>query len=273
MGRRGSIALALVAFVSLTVEAARQASVEAPSVTLFIGVTPRATQHEPIELRFVMRNDRSDAIDVNFGKDGVGNFQLTHLKPDGTSESVDLRTPSREALARGHEVWSPGERRIAGRNRYEDEILLDERLDFSRVGIHHIGVTFIGPVTTSMKAPVEINRSWKATVEILPRNVAALRRTSERLVREIQTTADPQQALKTVKKLAAINDPTTVPYLVRVIEGPKPADIDLIPIQALERIGTAEARDALQTMGGKDLDPDTVRAARSAVDRLDRRPR
>jgi len=86
-------------------------------------------------------------------------------------------------------------------------------------------------------------QSFRATLEIGPRDQEALARGCEALASGVEASGSYERSAENALALSYVNDPVAVPYLARSLMANKL--VEPIAIEALERIGTPEAVRAL----------------------------
>ena len=210
-------------------------------------VAATTTLHEPVLFVFSLENRSGESIAADFGMDDKTKFVFRHTRPDGTVITARPGTPSNGiSFVTVHTV--------APNRRWASQLTLDEWLDFSQVGTHHVEITFDGviaaldghPVVLQADGsvvlngqPVSVQRTGSFAVEVLPRDEAVLRSRCEGWLSAATNAAAPQFQSQAQAALAHVIDPIAIPYLARAIEK---GNMDFAP---LARIGGPEAEAAL----------------------------
>jgi hypothetical protein len=147
--------------------------------------------------------------------------------------------------------------------------VLNDWVDFSALGVYRVQVEFIGAVRSSKNVDVDVLRlSPSLSMTVLPRNPQELQNIAEQLTRQIQSPiAEP--AMFAFSKLAYLDDPIAVPYWIRILEERKGTRFDPVVIRTLEKVGTAEARAAVER-ASRSADPWVSTPALDALERLNR---
>lgn len=256
----------LLSLILISPEPSHTEQAPAPAeVSLAFDIVSPTTQHEPVILYVVVRNQSSKRVLIDLGRNQVGNTLLTITGPSaqGSAVKIDERLPTGVGG-----LSTRGTTYVEPRGTLEHEIVLNRWTDFGAVGSYTIQADFVGQVETVDGLAIPVQRHWAGLLRVTPRNQQALRDACEKLTREIEATDNAERLLNAVEKLSAINDPVAVAYLRRAAKASRL--VGDAAIKGLERIGDDSARDALSEMiGGPDFEHGE--AARRALLRLDQR--
>lgn len=259
-------AATVLSLTLLSPEPSRTAQDSAASgASLAFDVVSPSTQHEPVVLYVVIRNQSSERVFVDLGRNRVGNTQITITGPraQGSPVTIDERLPKGAGgLSIRGTIYVEPHRTL------EHEIVLNRWADFDVVGSYVIQADFVGRVESPDRRPIAVERHWVGDLRVNPRNEQALRETCDKLTREIEGTDDAEELLAAIDKLAAVNDPVAVEYLDRAAKASR--IVGDAAIRALERIGNDSARNVLSEMSGG-ADVEHGESARRALIRLDQR--
>src|SRR5258708_15595731 len=116
------------------------------------------TLHEPVIWRLQIQNTSSEVIQLDLGKNRNENFIVSYTGPDAeTPQTVTLRKPG---------FGVAGTISISPAETYEQDILLNQWIRFTRAGRYEIEIQLFRPVQPKDNATVL--RPFKAAIEILP---------------------------------------------------------------------------------------------------------
>lgn len=164
------------------------------------------TQHEPVQMTFELVNYSPQTIRVDLGVHRTTNFVLTLTTPDGRRERLADK-PLTESIARkGITDVKPGAR-------LSQPVLLNERIQLTRVGAYRLDVRLRSPITTSEGVKLVDLPSDTIQFEILPRNEARLTEVCERLLKEATSASSINDVENAALALAHVQDDVAVPYL------------------------------------------------------------
>lgn len=259
---------AVLSLVLLSPQPSRTAQdTDASAVSLAFDVVSPSTQHEPVVLYLVVRNQTSGRVFIDLGRNLVGNTRVTITPPGPQGSPITID----ESLPKGAGGLSVrGTMFIEPQRTFEHEIVLNRWADFDSVGAYRIQADFVGRLESTEGKPiaVAVGRHWVGTLRVTPRNEQSLRAVCEKLTKEIEATDDAERLLRAIEKLSAVKDPVAVEYLDRAAKASR--IVGDAAIKALEHIGNDSARNVLSEMS-KGADFDHAEAARRAVARLDQR--
>jgi hypothetical protein len=243
------------------------------SVTLTYVSPSVLSVHEPATIEVVVKNDRTDTVALELGKNDVGNLQLTLRPPTGPIVAVDPRRPLPGILEEGftnRPTWLQSSER---RTYY---MFLNEWFGSLDVeGQYQLEINFIGPVTTESGDDIAVARQASVVFTVGPLDLLELRGTCERLAQRARSSADAQEALRAAKALSYVRHPIAVEYLEWLIERGKVVEslaVEDWAIHALQRMAIPEARDALMR-ARLNTRPVTMKLVDAALLEMDTRPR
>lgn len=229
----------LVGLLGAMVLTGANTDTRAGDVRLAFDVTSPVTLHEPVLLRLTFENRLPDRIDIDLGKNAIGNLLMSITSPGGSMVGADLSIPTRpeDAFIMAKKVLHSGER-------YSQEILLNRWFSFDNVGLYRLAVQFRGVVRTAGGEVVCIPSAGSAVIEVRPRDEQRLRTTCEQWLDRLRRSQHADDANHAAQAISSINDPVVVEYLPSVIA----TEIMVADsaIDALQRLATPEAIRALE---------------------------
>jgi hypothetical protein len=238
-------------------------------VRLSYRTNPVVTLHEPVFLELTIENGRPDRIEVDLGRNYVGELHLSLRRPRGSTISAEPgRVTGLGGLSvRGNAALNAGER-------HSQQILLNEWFEFPDVGLYGLDVRFSGVIRAASGETVEVPRTGSLGIEVLPRDEDQLRQVCDALLDRVRQSRESDEARDAARALASINDPIVVQYLPAVIK--TEIMVADCAIDALQRLGTDEAIWALEE-AAKDKRQTVSELAQSALaairaKRKDRQP-
>jgi hypothetical protein len=190
--------------------------------------------HEPVVLTLTITNGRRDPIQIDLGKDRKENFKIAITPPKG--EKVYLPQLRKSGFGRTGNVT------VSGGQSYLQKVVLNEWYSFAETGVYGIDVELGKPAIAAGNI-VGGQQSFRATLEIGPRDQEALARGCEALASGVEASGSYERSAENALALSYVNDPVAVPYLARSLMANKL--VEPIAIEGLERIGTPEAVRAL----------------------------
>jgi len=223
----------LMSFV-LTAFCAICASQTTPVELTYSLESKAVSAREPVNLKITIKNGGGQPIAADFGLQGAQNFTFTVVSPDGGTKTIV--PPLHEGLAlRGDFEVLPG-KSVAR------QILLTDWFDFTTEGQYRIDVRLTSPITNPQGLVVTTDPGAELSLDVLQRDDGRLQEACKRLLVEVASSGSYAKAESAARKLAAINDPIAVPYL---LEATSLWHLEPITIRALGQIGDATAVDAL----------------------------
>lgn len=196
------------------------------------------TMHEPVVVRFDVLNKSTQPIKLQLGLDRKENFALALQWPDGSTHKRPP-LPRREGVRRvGNVDLGPGER-------LRHPLLLNEWAGFPGPGAYEIDVRLLTPIEMSSGAKI-VSEPYHASFKVLPRDESRLKAACERLVQQIESTADVGKGNDAASALASVNDPIVVPYLERALRSGRYVEHPIM--DGLVRVGTEDAAQVLITV-------------------------
>jgi hypothetical protein len=129
---------------------------------------------------------------------------------------------------------------LASGERYQQQIVITEWIEFAEVGQYNLSVTYQGRVQPGVVA----SRHHTLSIRVLPRDVGRLQQRCADLLREASD-AQSDEARIAAAALASVRDSVAVPFLVALAERDYWVGI---AVGGLERIGSSEARRGLERL-------------------------
>jgi hypothetical protein len=218
------------------------------SVVFFVDLTRVVTLHEPVLFTTNIVNDSDADLSVEMGFDTIERFEFEVVSPSGLSRTVRPHVVAPEGVF-GPPLLVLGPRGRADQSR--DKLggpvilprVLNQWVDFESVGTYRITVRFGGTIRAGSGVSLDgVLRNQTLMVTVGPRDEGVLRRKALLLLQEAGGRG-PGKNLA-AQQLSYMSDPALVPILER-------GTVELVNgayCQTLGRIGTAEARQALERL-------------------------
>lgn len=217
----------------------------------------RFSLNEPLILDFAVRNGSGQPVKLVLGQDRKEAFRFAITRPDG--KRIELPPLTREGFS------VVGEVQIAPQQTYTQRLLLNEWFDFSSPGQYVIEARLGDPVRAN-EAVAAVDKGFRTTVEIGPRDAERLRQLSATLARQVAAAASYEEAAEAAHLLSHIKDAGAVPSLEKVLHTGR--GVEPIAIAGLERIGGGEAVQVLISALSSP-EGETGMLARSALGRIE----
>lgn len=182
--------------------------------------------HEPARATLVLRNNGDRASDIDLGRDGEANIELTVTSPSGAT--VTKRLPQGG-------FGASGMLDIAAGATVEQPILLNDWESFGETGVYAVSVRIAG---------LEGGDAAQLRVVVGPRDPAALARTLGDFADRAVNGGSSKERLTAARELAAIDDPLAVEALVRVVR--KGGSSAQSALAGLARNSSPDAANALE---------------------------
>jgi hypothetical protein len=223
--------IALVAAISMA--AARNAPAPAGSEgsPLLIELRLEKSNYslrEPVVATLEIHNRTTASMDLDLGKNAIGNLRVTVTDPTGHQE---MRTPAPE-LPDG--LSFPGSITLAASGHYDKDLVLNDWHDFTQPGRYTVRLDLLNQVAI----PNTTALSTTSSLEVGPQNSAELRATCERFAqRAIAGSGATADVAAHALSFAA--DEVCLPAMARVFHagfGPRISVVD-----GLARLGTEKA--------------------------------
>jgi hypothetical protein len=225
------------------------------SITYLLPPTP-ITLHEPVVWRLQAHNVSKLTAQLDLGKNREENFIITYTGPND---------PVPKTIRRHKEGFGiTGTIAVAPNSTFEQELLLNKWVVFSDPGRYDIELKLLRGATQGADS-IEIS-SFKASVEILPRDPKRLAEICNSLVARVEKANSYEQAAEAALELRFVADPVAVPYLQRALYAKKL--VEPLAIEGLEQIANEEATQALIDALSR-TPPETSVIARSALERIE----
>lgn len=223
------------------------------------------TLHEPFVVHVTVENGLPANLVVDFGGNCTAASRVFVRTPSGKTVQIDPDP------ATGPEKFSaPCRVRVGQMQRYSRTLLLNNGFRFVDLGPYERQIQFTGSIRTDGGLPVAVERTGSLYVDLMPRDKAQLRATCERLAGAVLTnlaSSAGDEKIQGARALAAIDDPVAVESLERVVVAGD-FSVGFMAIDALTRIGNAEARGVLERVASGSSDPDLARLARLRLQSL-----
>lgn len=218
------------------------------------------TLHEPIVWRLQLHNASLVPIRIDLGKNYNENFIVSYTGP-ASEIAQTVRLPKGGFGVGGMISLAPDET-------YEQDMLLNQWVNFTQVGKYQIEIRLLLPPTTSQDTAAFEVRPFRATIEILPPDPKHLEEVCNALSQKVEGAASYQRAADAALALSFVKDPIAVPYLQRVLYAKQL--VDSIAIDGLERVGNEDATRVLVDALNR-TPPDVAQVVRAALERMEKR--
>ena len=222
-------AIAVVAAVQGVVSAQDQPAsqkVDLPVVISYSLLNDHLTLHEPVVLIFTAANKTRYPIQLDLGQDRKEGFLFAVIDPNGT------RHPLPPLIREG--ISPPGTFSIARGRTYSQKLVLNQWYSFSVPGRYELEGHLARPIVIGDGIGQQTDQGSRITIDIGPRDEAALTETCESLVKEI-VGPDDQNAANAALALSYVDDPLAEPYLRSVLF--KRSKLEVIILKGLGRVG------------------------------------
>jgi hypothetical protein len=196
------------------------------------------SQHEPVIVRFDVRNEAMQPITLRLGRDRKENFSFLIQWPDGSKHE---RPPS----PRRDGAFDPGNVDLGPGERLRHQLLLNEWAVFPGPGEYEIEVQLLAPIELRSGEKV-LSKPYHTRFKVLPLDEAQLRAACERLVQQIEGTFVVRDLHGAASALAHVDDPIVVPYLERALQSGKYVEQPII--EGLTRMGSEAAAQVLMAV-------------------------
>jgi hypothetical protein len=204
-------------------------------VTLSTMVDEAVTLNEPVVFKYVVTNESDRPVSMDFGFDRIGVFDLEAIGPDGRWQAG--REKIREGGSRT-ETFS-----VSARSTYSQTAVLNEWLDFSKIGSYAVTVKFRGRLQQSASGGFAGQQIREFAVQVLPRDEPRLRATCEALLARASACCT-QDSSDAIEQLGSVHDVVAVPYLEAALASARTSRYS----DVLVEIGGSEARRALERL-------------------------
>jgi hypothetical protein len=220
--------------------------------------------HAPVPLTITVTNGTANSVHLALGTDGFGRSGVAVTRPNSTRIAIDLVQPRYRVTE--YATW-PGDWDLPPGESLFEGVVLNEWIDFSALGVYRVDMRFSGAVQGANYTPIPVDRTpIRLTVQVLPRDAHALDELAKDLTGEIQQPI-AERAMRAMKNLEYLDDPIAIPYWSRIVAERKGHYFAADAVRALERLGSDEARAALELAARSD-DPQTAFQAGVALSRL-----
>ena len=203
--------------------------------------------HEPVILRFIVKNRLPQPIKLDLGQDRKGSFSFVITQPDGSK--AQLPQFFKLGLSR------IGKLTVEQNETYRQTIVLNEQFEFLVPGIYKIEAHLLKPIQTEDGMNIEAATEFNSVLKIEPRNAEKLKQVCAVLLKRLNASASYDEAAEAANELSYIKDPIAIPYLKEALMSKQM--VELIAVKGLERIGSSEAIEALAS-AQKSQSPETV---------------
>ncbi|HEX4022750.1 MAG TPA: HEAT repeat domain-containing protein [Acidobacteriaceae bacterium] len=201
------------------------------------------TLHEPVVLVFTAANKTRYPIQLDLGQDRQGQFSFAVVDPNGTRHQLPLYL--REGLS------DPGIFSVEPGHTYSQKLVLNQWYSFSVPGRYELEGHLARPIVIGGGIGQQTDRGFRFTLDIGPRDEAALTETCESLVKEIEG-PDGQDAADAALALSYVDDPLAEPYLRSVLF--KRSELEPVLLKGLGRIGDGRSVSSLAEAAASDDD-------------------
>ena len=213
------------------------------------------SEHEPVIVNFVLRNNLDGQIKLDLGQDFKEKFALTITQPDG----VQIHPPQygRDGLSRVGEILiKPG-------GDFKERLLLNEWAAFNQPGTYLVDVELNNVVSSEEGESLHFSDKQSFRFDVKPSDKKELAFLAESLLKEVTSgDASFEQSSEAALALSYIDDPAAVPHIEKAILQ-KPV-LTYILIEGLVRVADENAVEALVRLL-KNNDKELSAQARSAL--------
>jgi hypothetical protein len=213
--------------------------------------------HEPVLVELTIENRSAEPVQVDLGFNRRERFAITIKGPRGV---IPEKVLTETGLGRRGLIS------VAANGRYQQQLLLNDWFPFEDAGQYAIEIQLRSRLTTASGGAIDTPTTGRLDLEITPRNDAVLRATCERLAQIAAGAREAQQRMDAAKALSEVADPVVVPYLRALLQKPGAEDM-MIVMRGLTRVGTAEARAALEE-AAQSANGEQAALARDALRRM-----
>lgn len=232
--------------------------------------------HQPVVVTFQIKNDTTQVVGLDLGRNRKGGFLLTVTNPDGTAQQ--LPRYEREGISqRGTLSVQPG-------TSFSQRLVVNEWLnDFKTPGKYTIEARLANPIMVGESSTQD--SGFKRDISITARDAMKLTQMCEDLAKQIQAPS-LEDAAEAALELSYVDDPIAVPYLDRTLQAGK--FVETQAVAGLERIANPAAvhiliarlsdtrddipvlaRAALQKIEAQTLDPTLKQEIQTSLRRRD----
>lgn len=242
-------AIAVVVIAQSAVNAQDQPASQKADPPLVISYTllnDHLTLHEPVVVIFTAANKTTSPVQLDLGQDLKEGFSFAVTDPNGTRHSLPLLR--RQGLS------APGIISIAPGRTYSEKLVLNQWYPFSAPGRYVLKAHLVCPIRIICQGiGQQTDQGSRLTIDIGPRDEAALTETCESLVKEI-VGPDEQDATDAALALSYVDDPLAEPYLRSVLFKRRNLDVEVILLEGLGRIGDGRSVGDLAEAAASDDD-------------------
>ena len=221
-------------WMSVTPRAGMSAS-DQSVVANFTLASSHITLGEPARVQFVVENTRIDSVRFDTGFNRLANFDVSIVKPDGSSARIST-IPTMGLGLTGQIVVEP-------EGSYAQSILINRWYAFEQSGRHEIRIALKNPIAASSADEVVATPKETLILVVGPRDPERLMELCDDLTKEVLAAPSVDQASEFVDSLSFIQDPIAVPSLEKILR--RDSFHDTAVVSALARIGDPDALAAL----------------------------
>lgn len=193
------------------------------------------TLHEPVIISMEIRNNLTESISFDLGRDRKQNFLFFVTMPNGYK--MQLPEIRKSGFSRSGVV------NLNAAQSYKQSLLLNEWSQFDKIGRYEIEATMTGPIRYEQSNQDEGRQASRFSIEILPLNDRELKKACASLADAIESSESYEEAAEDANALSHVQDEIAIPYLRKALLATKL--VEPIAIEGLERIGSYEAVEAL----------------------------
>jgi len=163
------------------------------------------TLHEPVFVRFTLRNVSTDVVHVDLGKHRRAGFQFLVTRPDGSV----MRVP----VANGAGFGEQGRFDLGPGETYVQNLLVNQWYQFAVPGRYKIRVGLLRPLRTESGRTLEASPSGQLSLWVRPRDPGRLEKVCASLAHLASTAPNAQRAWDAAVALSYVDDPVAVRHL------------------------------------------------------------
>ncbi|HEX5411141.1 MAG TPA: hypothetical protein VFZ27_04700 [Terriglobia bacterium] len=236
LGTKLSAAFMLVAFplagMAIVVFGRSQAPKQLESS--FTLTRSAVTLHEPVYVRFTLRNTSAEVVQVDLGKNRRSSFQFSIRTPSG-SWVRSLQVDEAGFGRRGMVKLDPGET-------YRQDLLVNLWYQFAKPGRYVVEVKVLGALRAASGATINFPGSERLPLWVRPRDAKQLEAVCASLAKTASTATNADKALGAALALSYVDDSAAVAYLARLAARPA---LRSLAIDGLARVAKAEGLDTV----------------------------
>src|SRR5882762_177191 len=215
---------------------------EASIVT--VAVSPRQADmvlRQPLDIALIIHNAGRQPAALDLGSDRKTAITVKAQLPDGTVTVAHV-PPHGDVSRRGLIALAPDQT-------YLQNLIINQWMKFPVPGPYHIMIFLDNPVRMSDGSTFRLDPAT-LQVNVGKRDVETLNRFCDSQLNKLLAAKGYEAAAHEAEPLSAVEDSVAIPYLLRAFQSPY--HLDSMFVDALEKIGSADAIEGLLQMIGKE---------------------